>query len=78
MDPQAVLGLAVILQIRSAITQQNVITLGNILMMRPKENMPKRSKTFVSFKELSFVFSFSTLSEKSVQFLLYLVYNSLV
>ena len=35
MDPQAVLGLAVALQIRSAIAQQNVITLGNMLWRRP-------------------------------------------
>ena len=41
------LGLAVILQIRSAIAQQNVITLGNMLRMRPRENMPKRSTLFV-------------------------------
>ena len=33
--------------------------------------MPKRSKLLSVFEELSFVFSFSALSEKSVQFLLY-------
>ena len=41
MDPQAVLGLAVALQIRSAIA---VITLGTRLRRRPRENMQKRSK----------------------------------
>ena len=41
MDPQAVLGLAVALQFRSAIAQENVITLGNMLRSRPRENMQK-------------------------------------
>ena len=40
MDPQAVLGLAVALQIRPAIAQQNVITLGNMLRRRQRENIP--------------------------------------
>ena len=78
MGPQAFLGLAVALQTRSAIAQQNVITLGNMLLRRPIQYMPKRSKLLRVFKDLSFVFSISTLSEKSVQFLLYLVYNSLI
>ena len=43
MDPKAVLGLAVALQIRPAIAQENVITLGNMLRRRPRDNMPKRS-----------------------------------
>ena len=78
MGSQAVLGLAVALQIRSAIAQQNVITLGTMLRRRPRENTAKRSKLLRVFKELSFVFSFSTLSEKSEQFLLYLVNNSFI
>ena len=42
-DAQAVLGLAVALQIRSAIAQQNVITLGNMLSRRPrKKNAEKK------------------------------------
>ena len=42
MGPQAVLGLVLALQILSAIAQQNVITLMNMLRRRPRENMPKR------------------------------------
>ena len=42
MDPQAVPGLVVALQILSAIAQQNVITFMNMLRRRPRENMPKR------------------------------------
>ena len=71
MDPQEMLRLALALQIQSATAQQNVITLGNLLRRRLRENMPKRSKLLSVFEELSFVFSFSALSEKSVQFLLY-------
>ena len=37
MDLQAVLGLAVALQIWSAIAQQNVSTLGNMLGRRPRK-----------------------------------------
>ena len=66
------LGLAVALLIRSAIAQQNVITFGSMLRRRPRENVPKRSKLLrVFLKGALFVFSFSALSEKSVQFLLY-------
>ena len=50
MDPQVVLGLAVALQIRSAIEQQNVITLRNMLRRRPRENIPKRSKLLCVLK----------------------------
>ena len=50
MDPQAVLGLAVALQIRSAIAQQNVIMLRNMLMRRPRKKHAKKKLTFVSFQ----------------------------
>ena len=40
MNPQAVLGLKVAMQIPCAIVQQNVITLENMLGRRSRETMP--------------------------------------
>ena len=52
MDPQAVRGGTVALQIRSAIAQQNVITLGNMLRRRPSlENICQIKVNFCEFLE---------------------------